>query len=226
MKVRELLRLLFWPLVAAAVVLVAITFFTYFAQGSSELLDYFLSIIDLREERTFGTWFQSLLFVAAGLSFFLVSGHPRLSLFGKWLLILMALGLCFLSADEALALHEFLGYELEQATGIVDDTALAERGYSWVLLYAPAALAVFGLLAGLYRRMLTEIPSRTAAVCFSLGWVGVLLVILMESAEGWSVFARVDGLVSILPCFEEMFEQVTLLLFYFSNLLIAEEAEL
>ena len=137
MKVRELLRLLFWPLIGLCFLIAAHTFFTQYTQGMSKLLDYLNGIVDLREERMIGTWFESLLFAIVGLSFFLVSRHPALSKFGRALLVLMALGFCFLSADEALALHEFMGYEFEQATGIVKGTTLEKRGYSWILLYAP-----------------------------------------------------------------------------------------
>lgn len=225
MKVRELLRLLLWPLVAGALILVLLTFVTWAAEGQSNLLDYLLGIIDLREERTFGTWFESLLFVLTGLSFFLVSRHTKLPLFGKGLFVLMALGFCFLSADESLALHEFLGYEFEQATGIVDDTALAQRGYSWILLYAPVALIVFGLLIRFYHSMFKAMTGNLARNIFCLGWVAVGGVVFLEATEGWSFLAGTDRL-SMLTCVEESIELTALLLLYTSNLLIAESFEL
>ncbi len=225
MKIHELLRLLLIPLLLLCVLLVLITFITYFVQGSSGLLDYLLGIVDLREERTIGTWFETLLFALTGLTFFLVSRHPALPAIGKILLVLTALGFCFLSADEALALHEFMGYQLEQATGMVDDTALAERGYSWVLLYAPAALALFGLLLFFYHRIFRTLEKTAARTLFFAGWAAVGAVVFFEAIEGWSVFSRTDGL-AMLTCFEEMFELTALLLLYTANLRIAEEADL
>ncbi len=224
MKIRELLRLLFWPLVGLCILVGAQAFFAHYTEGMSKLLDYINAVIDLREERTIGTWFETLLFVWVGLSFFLISRHPALPKYGRNLFVLIALGFCFLSADEALVLHEFMGYELEQVTGIVKDTALEQRGFSWVLIYAPAALAVFGVLVGLYYRILKVSANKRAGVCFLLAWVAVGLVVLFEVIDGWSILERVD--LSIIPCFEEFFELVFLMLLYYANLLIAEEAEL
>ncbi|NOU36228.1 MAG: hypothetical protein HOO88_05620 [Kiritimatiellaceae bacterium] len=224
MKVRELLRLLLWPLIILCLLVIAQAFFAYYTQGTSKLLDYLNAIIDLREERTIGTWFESILFVIAGLSFFLVSRHPALPKPGKALLVLMALGFCFLSADEALSLHEFMGYELEQATGIVKDTRLDQRGYSWVLLYAPIAVVIAGLLFSFYRRMIKAAASKAPGICFLLAWVAVGLVVLCEAVDGLSILERAD--LSILPCFEESLELVFIMLFYTANLLIAEKADL
>jgi hypothetical protein len=224
LKIRELLRLLLWPLTGICILLSAQVFFAHYTEGMSKTLDYLNAIIDLREERTIGTWFESILFVITGLSFFLVSRHPALSKVGKTLLVLMALGFCFLSADEALVLHEFMGYELEQATGIVKDTALEQRGFSWVLIYAPAALVVFALVSGQYRRMTKTSPERAASICWLLAWVAVELVVLFEVAAGWSILQRSE--FQILPCVEEPMELVFIMLFYSANLLIAEQSEL
>ena len=92
MKIRELLRLLLWPLIILCLLVIAQAFFAHYTQGLSKLLDYLNAIVDLREERTIGTWFESILFVITGVSFFLVSRHPALSRVGKTLLVLMALG--------------------------------------------------------------------------------------------------------------------------------------
>lgn len=225
MKVHELLRRLLLPLLLLCALLVLITFAAHLLQGRSGGLDYLFSILDLREERTVGAWFETLLFALTGASFFLVSRHPALPRFGKTLLMLTALGFVFLSADEALALHEFMGYRLEQATGIVDDTTLSERGYSWVLLYAPAALAAFGLLLFFYRRIFQPLENRTARALFFAGWAALGAVVLLEVAESWSVFSRAEGF-GILTCFEEMTELAALLFLYTANLRIAEAADL
>jgi hypothetical protein len=222
MKVRELLRLLLWPLIGLCFLVGAQTFFAHYTEGMSRLLDYLNAIIDMREERTVGTWFETLFFALAGLSFLLVSRHPALPKLGKYLLVLMALGFCFLSADEMLSLHEFMGYELEQATGIVKDTRLEQRGYSWVLLYAPAAVVVAGFLLSYYRRMTKD--NKAASICFLLAWVAVELVVLCEVLAGWSILEQMD--LSIVPCIEESMELVFIMLFYSANLLIAEKAEL
>ncbi len=224
MKIRELLRLLLWPLIGLCLLFSAQTFFAQYTLGHSRLLDYLNGIIDLREERTVATWFETLLFAVVGLSFFLVSRHPGLPKFGKALMVMMALGFCFLSADEMLSLHEFMGYELEQATGIVKDTRLDQRGYSWVLLYTPAAMLVCGMVSTLYYRMVKLSWNRPASICYLLAWVAVELVVLCEMIEGWDVLERID--LSYLTCFEESFELAFLMLFYSTNLLIAEDTDL
>jgi hypothetical protein len=222
MKLRELLRLLLWPLIGCCILFGAQTFFSQYTQGESRLLDYLNGIVDMREERTLGTWFETLLFALTGITFFLVSRHPALPKFGKTLLILMALGFVFLSADEMLSLHEFMGYELEQATGIVKDTTLDQCGYSWVLLYAPIAVVVAGLLFSFYRRMTKD--NKAAGICFILAWVAVGLVVLGEVVDGMSILEQVN--LSYVPCVEESMEFVFIMLFYTANLLIAEQAEL
>jgi len=199
-------------------------FFAHYTQGMSRILDYLNAIIDLREERTVAAWFETILFALTGISFFLVSRHPVLPKFGKNLLILTALGFCFLSADEMLSLHEFLGYELEQATGIVEDTRLDNLGYSWVLIYGPAALVVCGLVSGLYHRIVKTSRNRSASICFLLAWLAVEMTVLCEAVAGWGILLQKD--LSLIPCFEESFELVFLMLFYSANLLIAEAAEL
>lgn len=224
MKIRELLRLLFRPLAGLCLILTVHMFFAHYTQGMSKLLDYLNGIIDLREERTIGTWFESILFVITGLSFFLASRHPALSKTGKTLLVLMALGFCFLSADEALVLHEFMGFQLEQATGIVKDTALEQRGYSWVLLYTPAAMLVCGLVSRQYYRLTKPSWNRAASICYLLAWLMIELVVLCEAAAGWSILQRSEW--TLLSCFEEFFELAFLMLFYSANLLIAEQADL
>jgi hypothetical protein len=225
LKIRELLHLLLWPLTGLCLFFSLQMFAAYYTQGMSSALDYVMNLIDLREERTFGTWFQSLLFVLTGLSFFMVSRHPALPRFGKTVLILMSLGFCFLSADEALSLHEFMGYHLEQITGIVQDTAMEQRGYSWVLLYAPAAVAVFAMIFCIYRPVLNTSPDPAVRRLFALAWISVAVVMVFEMAEGLAFLARTDQL-SVLPCIEETFELAALMLFYSANLRIAEKAEL
>ena len=224
MKIRELLRLLFYPLIILCLLVSAQSFFSYYTQGMSGLLDYLNAILDLREERTVGTWLESILFVIAGLSFFLVSRHPVLSKSGKTLLILMALGFCFLSADEALALHEFMGYQLEEATGIVKDTALEQRGFSWVLLYAPVAAGLFILIFISYFRICRAGAGLKPLMLFLLAWGALGSVVLLEAVAGWGILQRSE--FQILPCFEESFELLFIMLFYGANLLIAERAEL
>lgn len=224
MKVRELLRFLLWPLVAGALLVVSATFVAWAVEGQSAIADYFFNIIDLREERTFGTWFEGLLFVLTGLSFFLLSRHPRLPLFGKLFFIGSAGAFLFLSADEMMSLHEFLGYQFEQITGNVEGTRLDQRGYSWVMLYAPAALALLGFMQRFYRT-LCDHPTRPAAhILFAAGWLAITTVLIMENAESWMVLSRLE--TPLMTCFEEFFELTALLLLYSSNLLIAESCEL
>ncbi|QHI70304.1 hypothetical protein [Tichowtungia aerotolerans] len=223
MKIHELLRMLLWPAVVVCAVLVGITFFTQFIEGRSAVLDYFLGIVDLRDERTFGTWFEGCLFILTGVSFFLVSRHPDLPLFGSIFFVLSALAFCFLSADESMSLHEFFGYEFEQLTGNVDGTRLAERGYSWVMLYAPAAILMLGIMHRFYKTLCRRV--RPAAhVLFAGAWIGITAVMLMENAESWSVLIGADW--PYLTCFEELFELAALLLFLSANLFIAEENDL
>lgn len=224
MKVRELLRLLFWPLVGLCILVGAQAFFAHYTEGMSKLLDYINGIIDMREERTIGTWFETLLFALTGITFFLVSRHSALQKLGKTLLVLAALGFCFLSADEMLSLHEFMGFQLEEATGVVKDTRLAHCGYLWVIIYGPGAITLACVLFGSYRRMTKPLLKKTAFCCFLFAWAAIELVVLCEMIAGWSILEKVD--LSVVPCIEESLELVFIMLFYIANLLIAENADL
>jgi len=81
---------------------------------------------------------------------------------------------------------------------------------------------IFGFILGQYRRMTRE--NRFAGICFALAWCFLGTVILSEAADGLAILERCK--LTYLPCFEESFELVFLLLFYTANLRIAEKAEL
>lgn len=221
MKIRELLRLLLRPLAGLCLFFCIQSFFAHYTNGLFRFLDHLNATIDICGKRTVGVWFETLFFALTGISFFMVSRHPALPKYGKNLLVLMALGFCFLSVDEMMSLRDFVGYQLEQATGIVKGTRLEHRGYSWVLLYASVALVACSLVSGLYYRITKTSWNRSASICYLLAWLVVELVVLCEVAAAWGVLERID--LSIISCFEKSFELAFLLFFYSANLLIAED---
>jgi hypothetical protein len=85
-------------------------------------------------------------------------------------------------------------------------------------------MLICGMVSTLYYRMVKLSWNRPASICYLLAWVAVELVVLCEIVEGWDVLARID--ISYLTCFEESFELVFLMLFYSTNLLIAEDTDL
>mgnify|MGYP006296918279 CR=1 FL=1 len=228
MKVRELMRALFVPALAISALFAALTFLSAFAQSAEapEWVRFLLERLELREERTIGTWFQSLLFVAAGAGWYLIGRSPETGLkhASRGYLRFCAIVMLFLSADEILAIHEYVGYRLEVDAGLGRNTPLYGMGFTWVLIYIPLALIALVFLTLVYRRLIRHLPNcgprRCARRMLTLAWA---LFIFVSGAELLEAAIWYEGFKAyLLPCFEETMELALLMTIWRLNLVIAE----
>ncbi|MBN1349546.1 hypothetical protein JXJ21_09065 [candidate division KSB1 bacterium] len=101
-----------------------------------------------------------------------------------------AVALFFLSADEIISIHEHLGARMEKQTGLFENTALETRGFSWVLIYGPIALAGLAVIGYVFFKLLSKLPEssrerRTAKAFLFSALAGLPLILLLEALEGY-----------------------------------------
>ncbi len=123
--------------------------------GITSSLEYWhVSVFDLDEEESFGTWFSSGILAFAALLLLLLSRalQTRGDRWHRWWLVL-GLGFLFMSLDEVVALHEYL------------NTLLGDT--SWTVVGAPILL----LVGGAYLPFLHHYRGRTAFLLFLAGGI-------------------------------------------------------
>lgn len=171
--------------------------------------------LDVRIEGSLATWGESMLMMLCALPAYWIfrtrsSAVPRS--IGGFFLFMAAVSL-FFSADEMISIHEMLSSKASEAIGLGNGSIL--EGFSWVLIYAPAAAAglvwLFFIIRGLFERMSSEQRRRTlrTILVLTLLVAGVLAFEVLESAIYHS--GKRD---SIFPCFEESLELLIIWFFY------------
>jgi hypothetical protein len=198
-----------------------------------------LRILDVGEERSIPTWFESILFLLCSILLAVVAvakkqRDDRYSLHWGILSIILLL----LSLDEVASIHEAIGAQLERLLhNITGFNASGAITFFWVV---PGAVFVFIVLLA-YVRFLVHLPQTTrrlflfAGALFVLGALGLemLTAQVMSSSGGiadWVVSASggmVDqGSASSIPTIlkglqtsvEEMFEMLGLTAFIYALL--------
>lgn len=134
----------------------------------------------------------------------------------RWSLRLAAAACVFLAADECCMLHERLGKRIEAGTGFTDGTPIEREGFSWVLVYAPAAaVAVWA-----WRRTLDRVLAESAISPEDAARIrrrrriaagAAVLVPVFEAVQGRLALGGVPESDTLLTCFEETVEIVALL---------------
>ncbi len=232
MRLRDLLHSLLPWIGLAVLVLAAGTFASYLDHDPSRLANFVWQKLNLRIEANAATWFESVLFLLCGASFALVGFAPKQRLSLPWWQRLffqaMALACVFLSADEVASFHERIGMRLEESTGILEGSSVDGVGYSWVLIYGPALVAVIVAvrLTGmrLARRLAEPALRRQATRALSLAMIAAPMIVVLEAEDGFLVSRGATG--SILPCFEETMELAALFGFLAGNTFLARGFEL
>ncbi len=191
--------------------------FVAFAFGEpTTKLEWMLYKVDLRAEKNLATWFQSVMFLLVGLSFVPMAetagqgGSRRLA---SAFFLLVAVGCVGLSADEAVGIHERIGVHLESATGLLDDTGVEKRGFSWVLVYGPVALLVLGfvtreMLAAIRRMPGAPSSRRLTRAILGAALLAVPSILVLEVIQGFTWSRGTPD--TIFPCFEEAAEVIAL----------------
>ena len=111
------------------------------------------AFFDLNGEYNLPSWYSATqLALIGGLLVIFATVQLRRGARAAWALMLGGVAFCFLSLDEATALHENFGYWLDRLRHR-RNTAFDETGF-WMLICAPVFLCVFGVLALGARRYL------------------------------------------------------------------------
>lgn len=170
-----------------------------------------IAALDVGDEVSVSTWFQSLLFLAAAVV--LLIGRSRAAASGTrtWGWSNLAAVMVLLSIDEAVSLHERAGSALRE---LLDTGGVLY--YIWVL----PALAFVALVSAVQFRWWTAFPSRTRM------WLGLAAVIFVAGAAGLELAAgvgdEVDGTANMrsitFSAAEEFMEMVGLSVFVWAIL--------
>lgn len=125
---------------------------------------------------------------------------------------ILALGFLFMTADEALSVHERLVRPMRQLLG---DEPLGVLFYAWVI----PGLAIVLLVALLFVRFLRRLRSRTAVLFMVAGGLFLAGAIGLELAGGWYVERHGRGIVQgIISTVEEALEMAGIIVFIYALL--------
>lgn len=232
MEARSFDRILLKPVILISVLVIALTFLSHLS-GRSESgwtrIQYLLWVFDLRSKGNLAMWFEVMLFALNGLIFLSLGFQFRSLRAGNghlgWLLILIALVLLFLSADEMLAIHIGVGKRLDMLLKTVSYSPFDGVGVTWLLVYIPLGMVVFFLSLYLFANLVMLIPASLGirnriVILLCLSGVSVACVVALELIEKLSGAFRSGG--SVIACFEESFEIVALILLFAAGIYIRE----
>lgn len=218
-----------WLLAACAVAVVG-TWLAEILHGVPSQLSLGLrATLDLRTEATLGTWLESVLMLACGASFAVIGWHDKVRAASRWvsnISRLAAIGCVLISADEGAALHELLGRNIEQATGLTAGTPVANHGYCWVVLYGPLILIGCIVVMRAFRVVAAALHPGTghsypAAALMYVVAIGLVMFFAQESCE-W--YLALNGLnLAWSKCIEETLEILILSLLLLHNLGLVKE---
>lgn len=235
-KISELLRKLLIPLAGLAIFFIVTTFLANFA-GNEEFRVFqvnwqrVLQLLDLREENTVATWFSSILFLVVSLAFLLLgwSTTPQfvISQQARWWFRLSAIGACLISADEVASVHETVGKWFARFMHQQSDTPVDEKGFSWILLFAPPALFVFSIMVYHLFQTLKTLPREKrqyAQFALVTAFLSLPSVFGFELLEAYFTYTQPTR--TVFPCFEEAAEVVGMYSLFLCAVLIANHYEL
>ncbi len=146
-----------WAVAAALVVAHILVVYAWFGDAIDEkatgLKYWHISIFDLDEEESFGTWFSAMILLLAGQ---LLLQHARLARAapGRWVAwwTVLAVGFHVLSVDEVVGMHEYLNTLLGETSwtdvGIVG-VAVVALAFLPFLVSLPARTRIWFVIAGL-----------------------------------------------------------------------------
>jgi hypothetical protein len=188
-----------------------------------------LELLDLRKENTLATWFSSQMFFLTALALSLLGwGDFNISRVSRWLFQLATIGAVLLSADEVGSFHEttgkWFGRILHQfMPGLPAD----DNGYFWVPLFAPFALLGFILLVYHLHKIILAMsaPFRQQSLFALWGALLCLPTVFIFELLEWRLSISYAGM-TILSCFEEMFELLGMFNLYLCTMLIAKNYQL
>ncbi|WP_199423165.1 hypothetical protein [Actinotalea solisilvae] len=199
---RTVLRVLVPVMVALALVSVAGQVLLATTDGVGGALGFLVGLTDVDNERTVPTWFQSVLLAGTGVALWTVGGDARRAgrrRTGYWRLL--AAAFVYLSADEALRLHERAMGPLSERFELT-----GALFFSWVLVAVPLVLVLLGVLVPFLR----SLPRRTLGLLLLAGalYVGGSVGIEMVGAVLWSGGLEGSSAYVAVATLEELLEML------------------
>jgi hypothetical protein len=194
-----------------------------------------LELLDLREENTLATWFSSMIFLSTGIAFLLLgwgsSPSFTVSRLTRFVFKLTAIGAVFLSADEVASLHETAGKSFRRfVSNLWINVPPDNKGYFWVVLFAPFLLGGFFIMAYFMRQVIANMLTNQnrqrqyAHVALFFAFFCLPGVFAFELFEWYS--NSTNQSVSILTCFEEAFEMIGMYSLFLCAMLVARRHQL
>ncbi|MFK5971342.1 MAG: hypothetical protein QM487_14660 [Candidatus Marithrix sp.] len=181
-------------------------------------------MLDLRKENTLATWFSSILFLMTGLAFVLLgwSANFKIANWQRFIFKLTAIGAVLLSADEVASIHETIGkWGKRAAEDLIIFLPIDERGFVWVLLFAP--IAIVGLIATVIA--LSKVSQNSQRTVFIALWIAVLCLPTVFAFElfEWIFYSEK---IKVLGCWEETFEILGMYSLFICAVLIGRQNKL
>ncbi|MCV6639422.1 hypothetical protein [Candidatus Albibeggiatoa sp. nov. NOAA] len=233
--IRQLLSQLSLFLLVLIIFFSATTLFAYYTQQAhwqQQAVNWHrvLQLLDLRDENTLATWFSSILFLTASVGFVLLgwgkSKTYTINFFSRFSFQVTALALCALSADEVGSFHETVGSWFERKVIVWD--GLQGMGFSWLLIFAPFALAILILCGQQLYKLINTLPDlsarRYSRALLILACILLPSVLILEALQGYWIFTKQGE--TVFTCLEEMFELLGMYSLFLVTLIIARQHQL
>ncbi len=194
-----------------------------------------LELLDLREENTLATWFSSIVFLTVGIGFLLLgwgtNSNYSISRLTRGMFQLATIGAILLSADEIGSIHETIGKWFGRfSTEIITSLPVDDKGFSWIILFAPIALIGLIIIIFLLYKTIINMPTITDWECYAAyialftAFVCLPGVFVLEFFE-WHSSSLNEG-ATILTCFEEAFEMLGMYSLFFITAQVAKQYDL
>lgn len=219
------------PLLILIIFFSATTLLAYYTQQASwqqNIVNWHrvLQLFDLRDENTLATWFSSILFFIASLGFMLLgwgkSQTYDITRFGRLGFQIIALALCFLSADEVGSFHETVGSWFERKVIVWD--GVQSMGFSWLLFFAPLALFVLIICIQQLLPLIKKLPDNRGYNLLILACICLPGVLVLEALQGYWIYTQQGE--TVLTCLEESFELLGIYSLFLITLIIARQHQL
>ncbi len=166
--------------------------------------------LDMRIEGSLATWLESSLIFLCVIPCYLIFRSTEKPKVVRGFFLLMVFAVIFLSADEMLSIHEYMGQKILEISGIGNGTFL--EGFTWVLIYAPAGLVGLVLFLITTRKLFLTADKRVRRrliLDLFIMFISVAGVLSLEVFEAYVYSLDSNALIG--PSFEESFEILVIL---------------
>ncbi len=219
MKLKEFLKLIKTPILILGIMIIVFSLISYFFGFQITLVkdmglftraiyDIFYHL-DLTHDFTIASLYMSFVILISAFTFFLMGWGDReklkISASQQGVMKLFSGLMLLLSVDEILGLKFQMGQNIEYLTGFLRGTNLEQLGYSWLIIYLPAAIIGLGFFSIFFNKLIKSIRNvnqRTHAKRYLLSVIVMVpayyLIVIFGAYLKWS-----DSSVDIMIYIEE-----------------------